>query len=126
MLRVVLIEGRARRHDRRALAAVERIHDQHGVARLGEALAHLAECRSQAEMSGHTSTAACAPLDGCTKYASQTPSGVRDLDFLFRDGLRVRRLRQHHRQTGAGRQAAEVAARDAPGAQVFLVDPSSK
>src|SRR5688572_32421187 len=27
-------------------------------------------------MSGHTSTAACAPLDGCTKYASQVPSGV--------------------------------------------------
>src|SRR6185503_16633075 len=27
-------------------------------------------------MSGHTTTAACAPLDGYTKYASQVPSGV--------------------------------------------------
>src|SRR5690606_10555805 len=27
-------------------------------------------------MSGHTRTAACAPADGCTKYASAVPSGV--------------------------------------------------
>jgi hypothetical protein len=28
------------------------------------------------KMSGHTSTPGAVPLDGCTKYASQLPSGV--------------------------------------------------
>ncbi len=33
-------------------------------------------------MSGHTSTAALAPLDGATKYASHSPSGVLMLTSL--------------------------------------------
>ena len=71
-------------------------------------------------MSGHTSTAACAPLDGMHEVRVARAVGRLDLDVGLGDGLSVRRARQHHRQAGAGGQAAEVAARDAPCAHVFL------
>ena len=40
--------------------------------------------------------------------------GRLDLDVLLRDGLRVRRARQHDGEANAGGQTAEIAARDAP------------
>ena len=102
------------------LRAVERIHDEHRIARLGEALAHLPERGAQAQDVGPHEHRRVRAARGCTKYASQVPSGVLISTSFSVTACAFAALRQHHREADAGREAAEVAARHASCANVFL------